>query len=63
MSPGWNTSSDSIPDRDCRANYSVFRGRAVRDGEDWYLVYGVQDTLGRPSEVELVIWRGPLPTG
>jgi predicted GH43/DUF377 family glycosyl hydrolase len=43
-------------------NYSIFGGRVVHDGENWYLLYGVQRTLGRPSGVELAIWRGPLPT-
>ena len=43
-------------------NYSIFGGRVVHEGDDWYLVYGQQRMLGRPSEVQVAIWRGPLPT-
>lgn len=43
-------------------NNAIFGGRVVRSGDDWYLVYGAQAALGRPSQVELAIWRGELPT-
>jgi len=42
-------------------NYIIFGGRAAQSGDDWYIVYGVQNVLGTPSSVGLAVLRGPLP--
>ncbi len=43
-------------------NNAMFGGSVVYNGQDWFLIHGVQRTLGTPSQVELAILRGLLPT-
>ena len=41
-------------------NYAIGGGQVARSGDDWYLVYGTAN-LGKPSQIELAVWRGELP--